>query len=112
MMNDGFNPEKVLRDLQYRSGFLFGDAMGYDDLKSEENKQFLLGMAYAYSYIKEDGVPGDAFESTGSQKLDEMLTEIRTHALQVILNGLEFRMEDALTTMLDDEGSQEVDQDE
>ncbi len=96
--------EEVLERIRYQNRF-YRDApeeLGYKDLKSEENRQFLMGMAWAYmsAYDYED--PGD-WIGTRSRTLDKIVGEILDDTKEGILWEMLNEMERVLTSMIDDE---------
>lgn len=103
--------EELLEDLQYFDRLVLkdGETYGYKDLKDPTRRCMILGMAEAFMEVQENDLTGE-MESTGSKTLDKAREELAESVRREILDALYYRMTEALTTFLDEEGMEDDEQ--
>lgn len=85
--------------------YSFDRRIGFKDLKENNARQFLRGMAYAYECVAREKLDMPETDS-GSRVLDRIIRELSEVARERILIGLCFDAEEMLTQLLDHETEQ------
>lgn len=87
---------ELVNSLEYAGG-----GLGFKDLKDDDMRNVLLGMAQAYLSVQNGDWLADV--DTGSATLDRVLHELRDETRSAILGELYMDIEATLTNFLDAE---------